>query len=372
MTQQEKSSAPHPIDRISKVYVNPQSKIKYLSYYLGGIHQLIGSRNLKFSARPFRDIKVPNEWTAYEHYAALIFETRDGQRIKVAIDFHDCRFHIPEAYEWCDVYAKLNLDWNTLPQQDFPKVVPIAPAAFTRIWSHSTMRWHLAANLLRCGLRPHSGRKRFKRDYEYMSSCMQIEEFEGARGREDVPAPGAAPYVFLVSSLWQHQFCMENTNPWRKRFMESCKELGCDFEGGFFPLEGDNPAMEPYAHLLVKQKYRISDYFSRMTRSLFTFSTPSVHECHGIKLAEYLAMGKAIIATPITNVLPGPGLEHGKSVHIVRTDQELKDGIRLLMEDEAYRRSISEGAMAYYDRHVSPAATVRDLVASVPFQGALR
>jgi glycosyltransferase involved in cell wall biosynthesis len=367
MTNQPRK-ADHPIDSISKVYVNPQSKIKYISYYLGGLNKIIGERNVRFSSAPFRDLEVPNPWTAYEHYAAMLFVTKNNRKIRVVIDFHDSRIHIPEAYRWCDVYAKVNLERNTLPAEEFPKVISIAPSSFTRIWSDFTTKWHMWTNMVRCGFKLHSGGKRFQRDYEFMSSSMSIEDFESARSLSDMNDDGSNPYIFLVASLWHHPFCLENTNPWRKKFMEACRSLPCTFEGGFFAYDQQHPALKEYEDFLVKTKYSPQEYFENMAKSIVTFSTPSVHECHGIKLAEYLAMGKSIIATPITNLLPGPGLEHGKNIHIVSTEQELREGLVRMIQDRDYRERIAEGARAYYDEYISPTAAVTNLVGNDVFR----
>ncbi|NDC76738.1 MAG: hypothetical protein EBZ67_02515 [Chitinophagia bacterium] len=367
MTNQQRK-AEHPIDSISKVYVNPQSKIKYISYYLGGLSKIIGARNVRFSAAPFRELDVPNPWSAYEHYAAMLFVTRDNRKIRVVVDFHDSRIHIPEAYRWCDVYAKVNLERNTLPADEFPKVVSIAPSSFTRIWSNFTTRWHLYSNLIRCGFKLHSGIKRFQRDYKFMTSSMRIEDFESARYQSNTDDDGSKPYIFLVASLWHHQFCLENTNPWRKKFIEACRSLPCTFEGGFFAYDQQHPALREYENFLVRKKYSPQEYFERMAKSILTFSTPSVHECHGIKLAEYLAMGKSILATPITNLLPGPGLEHGKNIHIVSTEQELREGLLRMIQDRPYREQIAEGARAYYDEYISPTAAVTNLVSTEVFR----
>lgn len=367
MTNQPRK-ADRPIDRISKVYVNPQSKIKYLSYYLGGLNRIIGERNVRFSSAPFRELEVPDAWSAYEHYAALLFVTRDNRKIRVVVDFHDSRIHIPEAYRWCDVYAKVNLERNTLPEDKFPKVVSIAPSSFTRIWSDFRTKWHMYMNLARNGFQPHSGKMRFLRDYQFMIGSMRIEDFESARNQTDAATDGSKPYIFLVASLWHHQFCLENTNPWRKKFMEACLSLPCTFEGGFFAYDQQHPALKEYEDFMVKTKYSPQEYFERMARSIVTFSTPSVHECHGIKLAEYLAMGKSIIATPITNLLPGPGLEHGKNIHIVSTEQELREGLMRMIQDRPYREHIAEGARAYYDEYISPTAAVTNLAATDVFR----
>lgn len=110
-------------------------------------------------------------------------------------------------------------------------------------------------NLARNGFKPHSGKMRFLRDYQFMIGSMRIEDFESARHQTDAATYGSKPYIFLVASLWHHQFCLENTNPWRKKFMEACLSLPCTFEGGFFAYDQQHPALKEYEDFLVKTKY---------------------------------------------------------------------------------------------------------------------
>jgi hypothetical protein len=41
------------------------------------------------------------------------------------------------------------------------------------------------------------------------------------------------PYVFMIATLWPMQNCVEGTNLLRKKFIEVCRTLDCNFEGGF-------------------------------------------------------------------------------------------------------------------------------------------
>jgi glycosyltransferase involved in cell wall biosynthesis len=104
-----------------------------------------------------------------------------------------------------------------------------------------------------------------------------------------------------------------------------------------------------------------------MKRSVIAFNTPAVHNCHGWKLSEYLAMGKAILSTPISHVLPKP-LEHGRNVHIVRNEEEMREGVMQLLTDRSYRERLSEGAREYYRAYASPAASIRLILDSPAYQ----
>jgi glycosyltransferase involved in cell wall biosynthesis len=70
-------------------------------------------------------------------------------------------------------------------------------------------------------------------------------------------------------------------------------------------------------------------------------------------LGEFLAMGKAIISTPLSNRLP-ENLVHGKNIHFISSIDELESAIHLLLNDHDYRKKLEIGAKAYYDEFVDP------------------
>lgn len=90
------------------------------------------------------------------------------------------------------------------------------------------------------------------------------------------------------------------------------------------------------------------------------FNTPAVHNCHGWKLGEYLAMRKVIVSTPLSNELPGR-LEDGKNILIVEDEEQIDRVLRKLFSDPELCRKISSETDAYYERYVSP----RSVIASI-------
>ena len=84
--------------------------------------------------------------------------------------------------------------------------------------------------------------------------------------------------------------------------------------------------------------------------------------CHGWKLGEYLALGKAIISTPILNELPEK-LEHGKNIYYVNGDlKEIEEAINRLLNDKNLREHLERGAYSYYKRNVAPLSVITKLI----------
>ena len=82
--------------------------------------------------------------------------------------------------------------------------------------------------------------------------------------------------------------------------------------------------------------------------SAVVFNTPAVWLCHGFKLAEYLALGKAIISTFISRELPSP-LVHGRHVHYIDGSPiSFREAIELILSDQGYRINLERNAYDYY------------------------
>jgi hypothetical protein len=84
------------------------------------------------------------------------------------------------------------------------------------------------------------------------------------------------------------------------------------------------------------------------------FNNPAVHGCHGWKLGEFLALGKAIITLPLSRALPAP-LEHGVHLHVVDGSPEsLDDALDRIRRDDAYRRTLEANARRWYEQQIEP------------------
>jgi hypothetical protein len=84
------------------------------------------------------------------------------------------------------------------------------------------------------------------------------------------------------------------------------------------------------------------------------FNNPAVGGCLGWKLGEFLALGKAILSTPIDRVMPGafdPG-EH--FLQIDGSAESFDAGIERLIGDKQTREGLERRARQYYDEYLRP------------------
>ena len=180
-------------------------------------------------------------------------------------------------------------------------------------------------------------------------------------------------YIFHASTLWYNKFAATDTNMYRGKFLKACKRAGINVEGGLFYVKGESVLREMPDYPKYKEEYKdfiyesrlsMDDYIRKTKESVVVFNTPSVCECHGWKLAEYLCMGKAIISTPLTREIPAP-LEHGKHVHFVNSVDEIYDAVVKINSDEHYRKQLEEGAREYYEKWIAPEVVILRLLEKV-------
>jgi glycosyltransferase involved in cell wall biosynthesis len=120
-----------------------------------------------------------------------------------------------------------------------------------------------------------------------------------------------------------------------------------------------------YEHLVVSTPCDHAQYIRKTQSSTVVFNTPAVLRCHGWKLAEFLALGKAIISTPLERLLPAP-LEMGRDIHYVDpvSVDSIRDAVERIRGDDAYRRHLEEGARQYYVKYLQPAAVIRRILSA--------
>lgn len=167
-------------------------------------------------------------------------------------------------------------------------------------------------------------------------------------------------YVFHASTLWYDNKTHATTNMYRGEFLKCCKNVGIEIDGGLFYIDDPNVLSEfpQYATYMVT-------CIQKTQRSFIVFNTPSVAECHGWKLPEYLCMGKAIISTPLSRAMPGDGLVHGKHIHYIQNINDLPDAILAIRNDRKYRKYLEQNARAYYEKYLSPEQVMKRIINKV-------
>lgn len=226
-----------------------------------------------------------------------------------------------------------------------PDAVPMPPFMPIRAWGPA----HAGAHMLRSwSLAPRTTWRQIAANY-YRQYKYRLPEDHYVPGRVD------PNYVFSAHSLWVKALEINQQRASFMRLAQRCPRIS--FEGGFNPRRLGATFPE-YDDVTSSRYYGHRDYIQNTRRSAVVFCTSGLHGNHSWKLAEFLALGKAIIATPPLSRMPVP-LEHGVHWHQVDGSHDsVRDGLDRLLSDEPYRRQLERNARKYYELHIAPAAIV--------------
>ena len=173
--------------------------------------------------------------------------------------------------------------------------------------------------------------------------------------------PSEDNYIFFLSTLWYSDEWNKNdetVNLRRAHFIRACKSIeGVTFEGG---LLGDaSSSNEKFADVLATHEEPFGQWIEKTKRSALVFNTPAFWDCHGWKLGEYLALGKCIVSTKLSNDLHYP-LEHGTNIHFVEdTEESMREAISYILAHPEYRHKLEKGAREYWEKYGTPEASLK-------------
>ena len=343
----------------SKVIIDPTSRILYSSFYIKGLVNVFGKKNVSFSAKYFGELKRKKESHSYDHYMAFVVISPSHSINKIIIDFRDKPSVKESAYKWCDKYAKINFNINLTDKRYHDKIISIPPGFGISIWNFYETAYYCCSNFILCKFSPLVTLKEYFIDYYIQYKQPKLDDYLKSYTAKKTKRY-AKSYVFMIATLWPHENCIEGANMLRKTFIEVCKASNCSFEGGFF-ASVNHPQYAEFRDLIFSKRYSVDSYIEKTKLSAIAFNTPAVHNCHGWKLGEYLTMGKAIISTPLSNTLPEE-LVHGKNIHVISNVDELKYAVDFLLKDNSYRRMLEVGAKIYYSKYVSPEKVIRNIL----------
>lgn len=327
-----------------KAIVDPADNIQYKSFYIFALRSILGQHNVYFDAKPFRALSNKARSTA-----SIRFILSSGSEdTKYVISGRDSYMIDEELYEWCDVYGGVNTNYAKTPEKYYPKMVALCPSFGINCFSPAGVILRATVDCLKAPkerVRTFLGHYyRMYRDRLPYASYLDYK-------------PAGNNYVFFCSTLWysdEWNHNDEKVNKTRANFIRACKSVeGLQFEGGFVS-QGANRSSEELFSDCLGHKYSMKEWLTNTKKSVCVFNTPAFWDCHGWKLGEYLALGKAIISTQLSNDLPAP-LEHGKNIHFVENSQEaMKEAIIYITSHPEYRQKLERGAKEYWDTYGSP------------------
>lgn len=324
-----------------KIYIYALCNIYYDSFYIKGFEEL-------FSGYSFNTDKFPK--FRQGTFAVLIED--NNANIKLIIDSRDTNEYNEEELNWCDVYGKVNYNLANIPEKYKGKIIPIGPSFGIKIWNLPITIIKSIKNYFK--FKKHISNKReFFANYWRQYKRLPLESYRQSK-------PTLSKYVFFTGSIWKKE---PLTNKARAAFIDACKNNSeIVFEGGFAPRK-DGENLE-FKNLVTKKRYPLKFYLKKNKLSAMVFNTPAVLDCHGWKLAEFLALGKAIITTNHYNQLPAQ-LENNIHAIYVNSNTEIKDKINLILTDENLKTSLEKNSKKYFDEYLSPKVVIKRILSIV-------
>ena len=322
-----------------KVYVDPACNINYSSFYIVGLRNIFGYRNIVFTSKYFKGLTYKNN----THILAFVIDNK-----RYVIDYADSnQIFYDEFLDWADIYGKVNYRTEFIPSTYGFKVCKVG-ANFS-IACYGTNRyvavfWCLK-HYLQC----------FRRlKHSFLSF---LSPYLCAYKRRILPmtlTKIGSKHIFFVSRYWNGQ---DETNKIRINFIRACKRLDKEgiicFVGGMVPdeLQHDCPK-----DVLLESEIPYKEYMEGIQNSLLVFNTPAYYYCHGWKLPEFLSQGKIILSTPFVNELPRE-MEHGKHIFYTESDEDsMYNSIKRIVLDINVQKQLLEGSISYWKLYANPKA----------------
>ena len=329
-----------------KVIIDPEDDIQYMSFYVKGLIDRFGSSSVVYCRHAFEELSDADRATR-----TMRFIIKEGTCEKrYTIDTNDS-YRINESlYDWCDVYGSVNTNWAKTPENLQHKLVSLCPSFAIR-YTHPLTAWPAAVIGV---FRTHRPRRKYLGSWRRMLQRPQLKDY--------TQQPALDNYIFHLSTLWQSDEWNRNNegvNLRRAYFIRACRGLEPEivFEGGL-AASPNNPSAALFSDCLA---HRMSGYASlnKTKESTIVFNTPAYWDCHGWKLGEYMALGKAILSTPLSNDLPAP-LVHGQHIHISgATQEEMTEAIMYMLSHPDYRHRLETNIHEYWQQYGTPDASLK-------------
>lgn len=344
----------------TKVYIDANSSIPYGSFYIEGLKDIFGNKNVLFSNKYF------NDGYAVGWNIRLVIASKMGGVKKYFIHTNDTYIIDKNMYNWCDVYGHVNANFKHFSKDEYPKLISLVPSFGINVFNKYESIYVALITLLK-SYKTILGRTEWNK-YKEKSEINVIKNLRHHFGRilknnknrpryneylEKVAVK--SNYVFFLSTLWysdEHNQNDEKVNKRRLDFIKAVKQNNAlEFEGGL--LADSTSSVEKFKDVVTFTRVSMSEWLTKTKKSMVVFNTPAFWDCHGWKLGEYLALGKCIISTPLSNNLPAP-LEHGKQIHYVNSYEEMCTAIEYIRRNPDYRIKLENGAKEYWDKYGSP------------------
>lgn len=182
-----------------------------------------------------------------------------------------------------------------------------------------------------------------------------VHHFEG------LPKPETDPRIIFYARLWNPDAARQE---WKKEerleinqtrielVLRLRKEFGSRFIGG---IQKDALSASLAPDALVKNEDEVfkGNYLKKLRTASIGIASPGLEHSVGFKIAEYVAMAKAIVTTPVNCIVPGNFSSNQNYLQYDTSDQCV-DRCSQLITNQAFREEMMINNRVYYENNLRP------------------
>jgi hypothetical protein len=314
------------------------------------------------------------------YHTSFLTLRASGRAIRLAIDMRDATNIFPEdGLRHADIVFKRSFDdeFVDIVARRFPVAIEPAGLSFCVRSPHEheermLVAWSLLATMRNATILDRSLLSRWRREWRKARAHVALFGHQHPRTATLLrSAPdNAHPTVFYQTRTFNRTDDADLNEIHADRAMlirALRKEFGAQFIGGFVP---DALSIAQFPDCLTTVPSEKVSYLTAMRRATVVVYTRGILQSAAWKLAEYLALGKCIVAERVSGRLPAPLLD-GSAVAEFRSVDECVEKCRLLLASPTARQTMEDAARAYYDEWVDPSAGMhRMLITAMRLNGA--
>lgn len=329
-----------------KIFVDPEDDIQYMSFYIKGLYDRFGQENVIFDHHIFQDLPYSERITRTMRF---IVKTGITER-HYTIDTKDSYSVNETLYAWSDTYGSVNANFSKTPESLREKLISLCPSFAIRYTNIGDACLQVTKGILSTD----RNKRKYLGSWKRTMQRPSLRDYVHCQPKEN--------YIFHLSTLWQSDEWNRNdqgVNLRRAEFIRACRTLqpSLIFEGGLTTSRNDDSSLV-FADCITS-RLSSTKCLKKTKDSFIVFNTPAYWNCHGWKLGEYMALGKAILSTPLSNDLPAP-LIHGKHIHFVEDTQEsMKEEISFLLHHPNYCAQLEHAILSYWQKYGTPEASLK-------------
>jgi hypothetical protein len=289
--------------------------------------------------------------------------------IDLFLDTHDSWELDPEGLQQSTLYFKRSFDPSRVPSKFAGKVRPLGLNYEVRADGFDPHEAYREIMLRRSSVQ----RVRALFDYALRVGLASIN----CGNRPTVtllsrrPEPVSAPSVLFMARAWDPKEIADHSpdriqqreelNEMRARCIRALRRaFGTQFFGG---LQHTPFAVNSYPDLLIPSPALSSKrrYIQLVRQYPICIATAGLHESNGWKLAEYVALSRAIVSEPLRYTVTGNFLPTQNYLEF-RSPEECVSQVSLLLENSELRDSMIKRNWEYYETYLRPDMLVDRLI----------